>query len=224
MGNSVPSRLSSGTMDRVRDLLNLSFTKRWVVCPMYREQSVAEHTFRVMAITRALIYGLPLRTIGNGNGRMYDDAMLYAMDHDVEECFTGDVPGTWKDDTQGGDDGWPDPATLPEFQIIVKVADAIETYMWGYLFGCTLHHHPLSFQITLPLSRDLRKVLHYTGNWPELFTSVCTVMPKIFGIASDAAVRDMKGYYAKAHPDRPRGSDDSENFSAFRSRLPSSHG
>lgn len=152
----------------VRDLLNLSYVKRWVVAPLHREQSVAEHSFRVMVILRGLW------TILQHMGYPFDQhrALVEAMDHDLDEVYSGDMPGPVKD---AGGKQWPDPSNLMRWEIAVKVADSLETWYWWYIHGDRTWTHPKK-----PASgrdcRDIRKILHYTREWPEMWDAVCALV------------------------------------------------
>lgn len=152
-------------MEECRDLLNLSFVKRWVIAPMSQGQSVAEHTFRVMVLARTLA-----QMVGrNGETSRF---LIHAMKHDLEEVYTGDVPGPSKDVHKP----WPHPNTLLHYEIIVKVADSMETYTWWIWYGEPCWNHPMN---PLKHNRDVDKIRHYTQEWPELWEAACNLMDEL---------------------------------------------
>lgn len=86
-------------MDTIRNrgvlaLLNLSTIKRWQIVDMHREQSVAEHQYRVWVLAQDL-YSQLAATPHNSNDRWA--VHLWALVHDAEEISTGDLPSPYKD-------------------------------------------------------------------------------------------------------------------------------
>lgn len=72
-----------------RDLRTLSFVPRWVITRNIRTQSVAEHSFYVAVYAGQLAHYLEYEgDLGT--------LLHYALWHDVEEVFTGDIPGPAK--------------------------------------------------------------------------------------------------------------------------------
>lgn len=97
--------------------LRLSFVPRWVIVPMMRQQTVAEHSWRVAIIAggmAALLHWPQEQT---------DRCVSVAMMHDIDECQTGDVPATAK-----GHDV--DYAAWSDVDLLVKAADLLESYWW----------------------------------------------------------------------------------------------
>lgn len=67
----------------IYDILNSSAIKRWTTVDTSRQQSLAEHTFNVIAIARAIAKAL----------RISDKNITkYAFDHDLDELISGDLP------------------------------------------------------------------------------------------------------------------------------------
>lgn len=157
----------SNSREQTRDRLNLSYVQRWIVAPTYRTQSVADHTFRVMVIARQLMN----EKLG---GRLLspERVLIAAMDHDQDEAHSGDIPGTYKD-SHGKE--WPHPVTLDLASIVVKVADSMETYTWWMAWGHKGWTSPNCPGIG-DHCRDIRKILWYTQDWPELLEAVRMVM------------------------------------------------
>lgn len=72
-----------------RELRDLAFVPRWVIMRTIAQQNVAEHSFFVAA------YAEQIARILEWKG---DIGLLlrYALYHDLEECFIGDIPGPVK--------------------------------------------------------------------------------------------------------------------------------
>jgi len=73
-----------------REIRDLDFVPRWSIVRTVRPQSVATHSFFVAAYTNDLCLRLdvPMRT--------HLAALQYAICHDWDEVFTGDIPGPHK--------------------------------------------------------------------------------------------------------------------------------
>lgn len=73
---------------RIQDILLAQDVKRWTIVRTIRDQSLAEHTFNVVMIARAIAKELGV-----------DDTKIikYALDHDLDEILTGDIPTPAKD-------------------------------------------------------------------------------------------------------------------------------
>jgi HD superfamily phosphodiesterase len=141
---------------------------------MHRDQSVAEHSFRVVLIARHLTLLTRPYLI-----RMVTESALL---HDLDEVITGDVPGPAKSDQ------WPEKNVV---ESIVKVADAIETgtywVQWGNPAAWTGHPYNVAPQ------RDIEKIMHYAANVPGLLDVAIEVWRSITG-------RDMvREYGVRAH-------------------------
>jgi 5'-deoxynucleotidase YfbR-like HD superfamily hydrolase len=76
------------------DLLRMSTVKRWQIVDVARPQSVAEHTFNVIAI--ALRLAQQVVHDNDISGMLEDEytrkVMMYAFIHDMAEVVTGDIP------------------------------------------------------------------------------------------------------------------------------------
>lgn len=69
--------------------LRLQQVKRYAICHTHRDQSVAEHTLGVVIIARYLAEQ-------ENDGDLIRDVTDYALIHDVNEVFTGDIPSSFK--------------------------------------------------------------------------------------------------------------------------------
>jgi len=72
----------------IQDLMLAQDVKRWVIVRTAKDQSLAEHTFNVVMIARAICKELGVRD---------DKVIKYALDHDLDEILTGDIPTPAKD-------------------------------------------------------------------------------------------------------------------------------
>lgn len=124
------SSLRSGNPNIAVDLLALSAIPRWTIVPRAAEQSVADHTFRVMAIVVELCRMLKMECSNT--------LLINALTHDATECWTGDIPGPVKREL-----GWGNidaarlcpwlsqlPAMTDTEATILKAADLIEAFTW----------------------------------------------------------------------------------------------
>lgn len=152
------------------DLLHLSYVKRWVVAPTHREQSVAEHTFRVVTIARALAMHLGLSPAA------IKDVVEHAIIHDQDELMTGDIPGPAKSKQPGY---LCDVGLMNAAQRIIKVADSIETgtfwVQWGNPEAWTGHEYNRA------PARDIEKILHYSGKMDGLLEAADAAWLEITG-------------------------------------------
>lgn len=77
----------------VFDMLRLSTIRRWGIVEMVRDQSVAEHVYRVWVLAQDL-YRIMEDTPHNSFEQR--DTEFWALTHDMEEVYTGDLPSTVK--------------------------------------------------------------------------------------------------------------------------------
>jgi hypothetical protein len=96
--------------------LRATIVPRWAIIKMARTQSVAEHSFNVAMITRAILSNFI-------KDQLDDNAIIVkALDHDwKDEIYTGDIPSPAK------------PVNIPLAQEdrIIKLADVIEAYIFA---------------------------------------------------------------------------------------------
>ena len=108
----------------LKDRLTLSYVPRWTIVPMMRQQSVADHSFRVAMITielMAIAYG----ELGFVPHLDFGAVLHAALLHDEREAITGDIPAPRK------------PVEVPHdvCGLIVKAADIVETRTWLRMWG-----------------------------------------------------------------------------------------
>ena len=73
----------------LKELFTLAHVPRWGIVEMSKPQTVAEHTFKTMAIARQL--GKAVITVSDKKfdwGYLYNNALL----HDIGEAMSGDIP------------------------------------------------------------------------------------------------------------------------------------
>lgn len=105
---------------KIQDILLASNVKRWGIVSTIRVQSVAEHAFNVTMIARAIAKQVDIE----------DDCNIikYALDHDLDEIFTGDIPTPAKErlglKTDYNGNSYARCST--EEAMIVKLADVID--------------------------------------------------------------------------------------------------
>lgn len=119
-------------MNVIRKQLQLSQVKRWPICHVNKDQSVAEHSFNVMLITKELTSGL--------DDDLWLQCFAYALTHDMDEVETGDIPSPFKRklrrecpaiiETLDGP-----PKASPLIRAIVKLADYLEAIYWLREYG-----------------------------------------------------------------------------------------
>jgi len=139
----------------IRDKLLLQEVKRYPICHVNREQSVAEHSYNVLLLSLWLVEeerDKDLRTA----------VMEYAIVHDMDEIETGDIPSPFKRRLRLECpavikylDG--EKFILPEIKAIVKLADCLEAIYYLQQFGGSLH----TMTRILP---DIRANFHHIAN------------------------------------------------------------
>ena len=104
---------------KIQDLMLAQDVKRWTIVRTIRDQSLAEHTFNVVMIARAICKELAV-----------DDTKVikYALDHDLDEILTGDIPTPAKErlSINTAYDGKSFKECNGEEKSIVALADMIE--------------------------------------------------------------------------------------------------
>lgn len=121
----------------LKEQLRMAQVKRYPICFTNRDQSVAEHSFGVMLITMELCKYIDDREV-------MDCALAYALTHDQDEVFTGDIPSPFKRElrakcpancpavTEHSDPRCPVPAVV---KAIVKLADNLEAIHYLNEYG-----------------------------------------------------------------------------------------
>jgi 5'-deoxynucleotidase YfbR-like HD superfamily hydrolase len=71
----------------INDILLAQNIKRWTIVSTMTDQSLAEHSFNVAMIARAIAAEAEMNDI---------NIIKYALDHDLDEVMTGDIPSPAK--------------------------------------------------------------------------------------------------------------------------------
>lgn len=77
----------------IQEVMRLSNIKRWGIIEMLKQQSVAEHSFKVAMLSKAVAMEIPIER------RPHDfmhNIVFWAMVHDLPELVTGDLPASFK--------------------------------------------------------------------------------------------------------------------------------
>lgn len=124
----------------LRKLFHLAIVPRWVIVEMERPQTVAEHTFKVMALVEYI--GTRIQEIFGINldwSHLYEEAMY----HDIDEALSGDIPAPFKKKYLSGHGLGPacEPMAMPEEESdyliensIIVIADLLEAYIYAYKY------------------------------------------------------------------------------------------
>jgi len=97
--------------------MRASIIPRWAIIRMSRTQSVAEHSFNVAMITRAILSNFIMETMDD------NEIIVAALDHDwKEEIYTGDIPSPAKVDHE---------QPVGTGNKVIKLADMIEAYVFA---------------------------------------------------------------------------------------------
>lgn len=119
--------------------LRLAQVKRYPINHTNRDQNVAEHTFGVVLISIDILGALPEAKMRELSG----DLIMYALFHDMNEIYTGDIPSGFKrrlkaeySDIADKLDGM---YTIQneEVKAIVKLADYLESIYFLREFGAS---------------------------------------------------------------------------------------
>lgn len=142
----------------IQDILRAEDIKRWTIIKHTGDQSLAEHTFNVIAISRDICRRMGVSDVA---------VIKYAFDHDLDEILTGDIPTPAKDRLKLEDSycgGSKDDCTSTEIAI-VNLADIIEALRFINVHGLGR----LSAQVMDGLILRLnQKIALYTSAIPGL--------------------------------------------------------
>lgn len=103
----------------INDILRAGDVKRWTIVRTAVPQSLAEHTFNVTMIARALC-----KEMGVPDGPV----IKYALDHDLDEIRSGDIPTPAKERLNDNFKYQGNNTPTDQVYNIVKVADTIEAH------------------------------------------------------------------------------------------------
>jgi 5'-deoxynucleotidase YfbR-like HD superfamily hydrolase len=122
---------------KINDILRASGVNRWHIVRTVRDQSLAEHTFDVVMIARAIA-----KIAGVDDYEIIKAALL----HDLDEIVTGDIPTPTKD--RARDNGWElndlyksvtGRELSPDESLIIRLADKMADLHWLWLHALGPH-------------------------------------------------------------------------------------
>ena len=158
------------TLD-IQDILRASDVSRWTIVRTAKPQSLAEHTFNVVMIARAICKELGI-----------DDSHItkLALEHDLDEVKTGDIPTPAKRymESQGANifqlfSGGKNDSDEIE-RIIIKAADTMESFWFISENGVGRHGE----HVKKNMGSKMDKVLNGAGG--DLSDAITAVANKIF--------------------------------------------
>lgn len=91
---SIPTEVPVINTTEVRAMLKLGHIPRWAIVETHKVQSVAEHCYNT-AILSVSLYDHIFQTPHNSMDR--DSILKWALVHDLDEVWTGDIPTPAKD-------------------------------------------------------------------------------------------------------------------------------
>lgn len=160
----------------IQNLLRAQSVKRWTIVQTVKDQSLAEHTFNVTMIARAICKEL-----------RHDDAEVTkaALAHDLDEIFTGDIPTPFK--TAAREKGVElndiyEKVTNRKLSDldsrIVKIADIVEAYWFIREFGVGRHAN----EVTTKLSHQMAKEIGHNDTEQPLQASFYSACWRVVGV------------------------------------------
>lgn len=164
-------------MGMLEDLLALSHVPRWCTHPVHRPQSVAEHSYRVTVISKAILDGLHVDSQDHAN------TIMWALVHDGPEAKTGDLPSPIKGMISDLDVyeyrvcSWyqrPNPNTCAV--AVVGLADTIEALSWLRHYGHGFRDRFDDEQIEHKLQR---RIWTEAKKWEEHFVGIEEAVRKV---------------------------------------------
>jgi 5'-deoxynucleotidase YfbR-like HD superfamily hydrolase len=121
----------------IQDIVRAQYVKRWNIVGTDFDQSMAEHTFNVVFIARAICKHMNIDDV---------HVIKAALEHDLDEVITGDIPTPGKERLRRHG---VDPNIIRDerkhvrkdsmVDAIVKVADTIESVYFIHNHGNTRH-------------------------------------------------------------------------------------
>jgi 5'-deoxynucleotidase YfbR-like HD superfamily hydrolase len=122
---------------KINDILRASGVTRWHIVRMVRPQSLAEHTFDVVMVARAIA-----KIAGMDDAEITKAALL----HDLDEIVTGDIPTPTK--VRARNNGWElndlyksitKRELSPDESLVVRLADKLADLYWLWLHAVGPH-------------------------------------------------------------------------------------
>jgi len=150
----------------INDILLAQDVSRWTIVKTIGNQNLATHSYNVCMISRA---------IAKEFGIDDSNVMKYAIDHDLAEILTGDIPTPAKErlGIRAIHAGTSKQKCGHTELIIVKVADILDAIMFIRDNKCN-RHGEVVYQYLIKKFSDLRRSLE-----PKLAEAVTTVITAI---------------------------------------------
>lgn len=104
----------------------LRFVPRWGVMPVIKPQNVAEHSYHVTMLARWLVQYHER----HDDKSFLADVLVHALEHDIEEAVTGDIPAPYKERQMDMMDLMDEDDTTSEAESVVKLADVMEALVY----------------------------------------------------------------------------------------------
>jgi len=122
---------------KINDILRASGVKRWHIVRTVQPQSLAEHTFDVVMIARAIA-----KVAAMDDYEITKEALL----HDLDEVVTGDIPTPTKQ--RARDNGWElnnlyksvtGQEIIPDEALVIHLADKLADLYWLWMHALGPH-------------------------------------------------------------------------------------
>lgn len=135
--------------------LRLMQVKRYPICHTNRDQSVAEHSYNV-----ALIAGELADAVTTEDRDFHSHVVHYALHHDMEEVYTGDMPSSFKrhlvEHVPAAKPLVQSPWHVdPKVKSVVKLADYIEAIYYIREFGGSRTADSVQADISLNFHKEI---------------------------------------------------------------------
>lgn len=176
----------------IQDILLLQDVGRWGIVRVSKRQSVAEHTFNVTMIARA---------IAKEAGVPDNELIKYALDHDIDEVMTGDIPSPAKVrmGIKGkGYEGNGRSLCTAQQALIVEVADIMEACIFLSENGLGRHAQVVSQSLAIKLVEKMQFA-------DSQFDNIGTACQRVFDAATQGKYEAEKTEVSKVVDD---GDDD----------------
>lgn len=158
----------------INDILLAQNIKRWTIVATKTDQSLAEHLFNVTMIARAIC----------AEAEMDDSKVTkYALDHDLDEIMTGDIPSPAKErlGMKSIYEGKSGIFCTAEERAIVKAADLIDAVLF------IKYNH---------FDRHGRHVMNYTRNKLDKYMAILHIdMPVVYNAVENTIAMLEFGVY-----------------------------
>lgn len=152
----------------------LSVVPRWVIVPTIQKENVAMHCYQAVQTARWLLgFHADVYNGGDEARLLQIQVMEYALDHDEDEAATGDKPSSSKS-------GKTYHAGMPQFAIVVKVADILD--MLAFLHQERMMGNTLLGDIFQERKQALREVWGFFRTRPDCAWDVNQILNRYLDV------------------------------------------